>query len=301
MPPKKTTQSGERLQKVLAAAGIASRRSCEELILAGRVAIDGKVVVDLGVRVDPNNQRIKLDGEYIYLQRKRYFLLNKPKGYLCTNSDPAGRQRVIDLFPKEKTRLFTVGRLDENTHGLLLVTNDGELANRLAHPRYRIARTYLAQVVGNPSRETLDLLCKGIRFSEGYFRAESVRRRKSKGLSTYIEIVMNKGRNREIRRLLARVGHKIIDLQRIAFGPLKLGHLKVGRHRALKEDEIESLRQFKSDLPTKKQSRVRSGSTGRSTTSESRSRSVKQTKTGRPSTARSKSTQSRSTRKTRKR
>ena len=159
----------DRLQKVLAAAGIGSRRQCEEYILSGRVAVDGTIVQHLGSRADPLRQRIEVDGEPIKPDRKRYFLLNKPKGYLCTNRDPAGRPRAVDLIPDVGARLFTVGRLDENSEGLILVTNDGELANQLAHPRYRIPKVYQVQVVGNPSRETLNQLRRGIRFSTGSF------------------------------------------------------------------------------------------------------------------------------------
>jgi len=145
----------QRLQKVLAAAGIGSRRECEEYILAGRVTVDGQVVDQLGVKVDPAKQSIAVDGEPIRLERKVYYMLNKPPGVLCTNRDPSGRPRVIDLFPPDGPRLFTVGRLDEHSQGLLIVTNDGDLANRLAHPRYRIPRTYRVQVAGIPTGDTL--------------------------------------------------------------------------------------------------------------------------------------------------
>ena len=144
------TTTGERLQKVLAAAGLGSRRACEELIVAGRVEIDGQIAAELGVRVDPQKQEIRVDGTPLRQPKTVYYLLNKPPGYLSTNSDPTGRQRVIDLLPADE-RLFTVGRLDRSSEGLILATNDGELANRLAHPRFGIDKVYHVEVVGHPS------------------------------------------------------------------------------------------------------------------------------------------------------
>jgi 23S rRNA pseudouridine2605 synthase len=232
-----------RLQKFLASAGIDSRRHAEEYILAGRVTIDGEEVRDPAARVDPGRQKVRVDGELIKPQPKRYYLLNKPPGYLCTHRDPAGRPRAVDLAPQTAgTRLFTVGRLDENSRGLLLVTNDGELANRLAHPRYRVPRTYRVQVVGKVTRAMLDKLKKGLYFPEGKFRVQSIRRVRSKGQSTFLDLELTEGHNREIRRMLARIGHKVIQLERIAFGPLKLGRLPVGRCRPLRPVELKALR-----------------------------------------------------------
>lgn len=233
-----------RLQKVLAAAGFGSRRRCEEFIETGRVTVDGRVVSDLGAKVDPAQQEIRLDGEPVKPERKQYFMLNKPKGVVSTNRDPAGRPRIIDLFPKEHVRLFPVGRLDENSQGLILVTNDGELGNKLAHPRYQIPKVYRVQVAGNPTRETLDQLRRGLHFAEGKFRVQGIRRISSRGKSTFLEIVLNEGQNREIRRLLARVGHKVMHLERVGFGTLRLGHLAVGRFRPLKPAELASLREL---------------------------------------------------------
>lgn len=241
-----------RLQKFLASAGIDSRRHSEEYILAGRVTVDGKLVRDMGVRIDPQHQQVRLDGAVVKPQPFRYFLLNKPPGYLCTHSDPAGRPRAIDLVPQSKTRLFTVGRLDENSQGLLLVTNDGELANRLAHPRYQVRRTYRLQVVGKPTKATLDQLRKGVYFSDGRFRVQHVRQLRSKGNSTFLEMELSEGRNREIRRMLARMGHKVIRLERVSFGPLQLGHLAPGRCRPLRPAELKALRRFVEELPDRK-------------------------------------------------
>lgn len=244
--PQPSPVEPQRLQKVLAAAGLGSRRKCEEYILEGRVSIDGDVVEDLGMRVDPQKQDIRVDHVPVQPHRKIYFMLNKPKGVLCTNRDPGGRARVVDLFPGQEARLFPVGRLDENSEGLILVTNDGELGNRLAHPRYGIPRTYRVQVAGSPTRHTLEQLREGLYFSEGKFRVDSVKRVGSRGRSTSLELVLSEGKNREIRRLLARVGHKVQQLRRIGFGPLKLGNLEVGRYRRLTSTELAALRDWSS-------------------------------------------------------
>lgn len=236
-----TGSGGERLQKVLAASGLGSRRHCEEYITTGRVTIDGKVVTDLGVKVDLSWQKVTVDGEKLKATPKLHFVLNKPPGYLCTSKDPGGRRRVIDLFPPDMPRLFTVGRLDENTEGLLVVTNDGELAQRLAHPKYRIPRIYRALVAGDPSPETIAQLRKGMYFEEGRMRFDDVSKVKTKGQASILEIRMREGQNREIRRLLARVGHKVMKLKRIAFGGLKLGELELGAYRRLSPKEIVAL------------------------------------------------------------
>lgn len=238
--------SGVRLQRFLAATGLGSRRHCEEHIVAGRISIDGKVVRDLGTRVDPRRQEVRVDGELVRREPTRYFLLNKPRGYLCTNSDPAGRPRAIDLVPGDKLRLFTVGRLDEGSEGLILLTNDGELAHRLAHPRFEVRRTYAVQVAGRPTPETFETLKRGIFFHEGRFRIDWVRRVGTKGKSTFLEVGLAHGQNREIRRLFARVGHKVMRLRRVAFGPLKLGRLAEGRFRPLQAAELKALRDLAS-------------------------------------------------------
>lgn len=247
-----TNPSLIRLQKVLASAGIGSRRHCEEYIVEGRVTIDGKLVRELGTRVDPAKQKIHLDGELVRIEPKRYFLLNKPPGYVCTNNDPSGRPRAIDLVPQDGPRLFTVGRLDENSCGLLLVTNDGELANRLAHPRYGFEKRYQVQVVGKPTRETLGKLKEGMYFADGKFSVKGIKQLKTKGQSTFLELVLTEGQNREIRRLLARVGHKVIHLQRVGFGPLKLSRLGEGKYRPLKTTELKLLRLLIDKTPEKK-------------------------------------------------
>ncbi len=234
-----------RLQRFLAAAGLGSRRNCEELIVAGRVTVDGEVVTELGTTVDPQRQHVEVDGETVRLKPRRYVLLNKPKGTLCTHRDPASRRRVYDLVPRaEQDGLFAVGRLDENTEGLLLLTNDGELAQRLAHPRYGVPRVYRVQVAGLPTGETLKKLKRGLYFSDGRFRFQRIRRLGKRGRSTFLEVTLAEGRNREVRRLFARVGHKVMHLKRVGFGPLRLGHLPSGRCRDLTPAEVQRLREW---------------------------------------------------------
>lgn len=237
-PPRVAQCAPQRLAKILAAAGIDARRKCEEYVTTGRVTVDGKVITDLAFRADPFSQKIELDGEKLKVHRKVYFILNKPRGVVCTNFDPSGRPRVLDMFPQFKERLFTIGRLDEESEGLLLVTNDGELANRMAHPRYRVPKFYSCHVKGIPSAETLASLKRGMYFDEGKFAVEGVRMRKVAGDSSHLDIVLNEGQNREIRRLLARVDHKVMRLKRVGFGPIRLGELPAGGFRPLSPAEV---------------------------------------------------------------
>lgn len=232
----------ERLNKYLAHAGVGSRRQCDELIRAGRVRVDGQTVRELGTRVGPD-QEVSVDEQPVRTERHVYWLVNKPKGYLCTNHDPAGRPLAINLVPKVSQRVYTVGRLDEESEGLLLLTNDGDLANRLMHPRYGVDKTYLVQVAGQPTQTDLGKLVKGIFLSEGRVKAKRVKRLRSQGNSTWMQIVLAEGKNREIRRMLARLEHKVLNLRRIAIGPVKLGGLKPGKSRPLHKDELAALRQ----------------------------------------------------------
>src|SRR5262245_48829986 len=214
--------SMERLNKLLAHAGVGSRRHCETLISSGRVAIDGRTVRELGTKVDPDKQRVAVDGEPVRLERAVYWLVNKPRRYLCTNRDPAGRPLAIDLVPQVNQRVYTVGRLDEDSEGLLLLTNDGDLANRLMHPRFGVEKTYQVQVAGSPTAEDLRQLLKGVWLSAGHVRAKKVKRERKQGESTWLRIMLDEGKNREIRRMLARLGHKVLRLRRIALGPVRL-------------------------------------------------------------------------------
>jgi 23S rRNA pseudouridine2605 synthase len=232
----------ERLNKVLAHAGVGSRRQCEALIAAGRVAVDGQPVRELGTKVDAEAQHIEVDGQPIHGERLVYWLVNKPRGYLCTNHDPAGRPLATDLVPHVPQRVYTVGRLDEGSEGLLLLTNDGDLAHHLMHPRYGVEKTYLVQVAGRPSKEDLQQLLKGVWLSEGHVRARRVKRLKNQGESTWLKVVLNEGKNREIRRMLARLGHKVLRLRRTAIGPVQLTRLPPGKARRMSAAELAELK-----------------------------------------------------------
>ena len=239
----KSGESLERLNKYLAHAGVGSRRSVEDLILAGRVTVGGRVVRDLATRVEPG-QAVSVDGEAIKAERDAYWVVNKPRGYLSTNRDPAGRPRVLDLVAHIHERVYTVGRLDEDSEGLVLLTNDGDLAFRLMHPRFGVEKTYLVQVAGSPTRDDVQKLLAGVWISDGRARARSVKRLKKQGESTWLRVVLSEGKNREIRRMLARLGHKVLRLRRVAIGPVELGSLRSGKSRPLKPAEIEKLRRL---------------------------------------------------------
>ncbi len=231
----------DRLNKVLAAAGFGSRRQCDDLIRAGRVGVEGEKITDLGRKVNPE-QEVTVDGRPIHRQKLVYWLVNKPKGYLSTNYDPAGRPRVIDLALHVPERVYTVGRLDEDSEGLMLLTNDGELAQRLTHPRYGVEKTYWVQVAGLPTVEEVQRIRKGVWTSGGLFRAKHVKRLGKQGSSTWLQIILAEGKNREIRRMLAKLGHKVLSLKRVAIGPIHLSRLKRGKARRLSMDELKDLR-----------------------------------------------------------
>ncbi|MFM1996526.1 MAG: Ribosomal large subunit pseudouridine synthase [Planctomycetota bacterium] len=227
---------------MLAAAGLGSRRTCEELITAGRVEVDRKVVTQLGTRIDPLASEVRVDGEKLPSPKRVVYMLNKPVGVVTTNYDPTGRPRVVDLVPGEQ-RLFAIGRLDRMSEGLILVTNDGGLANLLAHPRYGVEKRYLVQVAGVPSQELLDKIRRGITLAEGRVHAKRVEIRSQHKQSAVLEMTLDEGKNREIRRMLARLGHKVHQLKRVAIGPLSLGNLLPSQWRQLSWTEIEGLRQ----------------------------------------------------------
>ncbi|EAQ80952.1 pseudouridine synthase [Blastopirellula marina] len=231
----------ERLHKVLAFAGIDSRRKCEALIQEGRVEVDGKFVTELGMKVDPEHQEILVDGQRLKFGKRVYYMLNKPPGVLSTNFDPAGRTRVIDMVPQD-VRLFTIGRLDRASEGLIVVTNDGELANRLAHPRYEIEKTYRVEVAGHPEPDAITFVRRGVHLAEGFVQPVSVVMKRKNKQSTTLEVILDEGKNREIRRLMAKIGHKVLRLKRIAMGPLRLGEMPEGAFRELKSAETKALR-----------------------------------------------------------
>ena len=230
----------ERVQKVLAAAGVGSRRACEELIAEGRVTVDGEVV-KLGDRADPTTQVIAVDGERVHTNPDLvYLLLNKPVGYVTTASDPEGRPTVLDLV-QPNPRVYPVGRLDVDTQGLLLLTNDGELAHRVAHPRWQVPKTYVAQVTGMVKKRQLRQLVEGVELEDGLARAVDARVLGSDRSRSLVEITLTEGRKREVRRMLAAVKLPLTDLARVRIGPIELGDIRPGRIRPLRGDEVRAL------------------------------------------------------------
>jgi 23S rRNA pseudouridine2605 synthase len=230
----------ERVQKVLAAAGLGSRRSCEDLIAQGRVAVDGEIVT-LGAKADPIAQVVTVDGERIHTNPNLvYLLLNKPPNVVTTVTDPQGRPTVMDLIPANP-RVYPVGRLDRDTEGLLILTNDGELANRLAHPRWEVEKTYVAQVRGTVKRHQLRELLDGVELEDGPAKAKSVRELGNAQDRTLIEIVLTEGRKREVRRMVAAVGMNLERLARVKIGPLPLGDISPGKFRPLTGGEVRAL------------------------------------------------------------
>ncbi len=233
---------GVRLQKLLAAAGVGSRRSCELLISSGRVAVDGQVVTELGVRVDPARQVVHVDGERVQLDASRVYLaFNKPLGVVSTMSDELGRASISDYLGNRTDRLFHVGRLDADTEGLLLLTNDGDLAHRLQHPAYEVPKTYLAQVPGPVPRDLGRRLRAGIELEDGPVAVDSFRLVDSAPGRALVEVVLHEGRKHVVRRLLDAVGHPVISLVRTDVGPIRLGDLKPGKTRALSRQEVGAL------------------------------------------------------------
>ena len=231
----------ERLNKFLAHAGVGSRRHCDELIVAGRVKINGQVVRDLGVKVDSSLQKVAVDDQPVRIEKPVYWVVHKPPGYLCTNHDPAKRPLASDLIPHVEQRVYTVGRLDEASEGMLLMTNDGELANALMHPRFGVEKTYLALVAGKPTPQDLQQLVEGVWIAEGKVKAVSAKRVRSQGESTWIRVILAEGKNREIRRMLAKLDHKVLKLRRVAIGTVQLDKLPKGKSRKLSAAELVEL------------------------------------------------------------
>jgi 23S rRNA pseudouridine2605 synthase len=233
---------GQRLQKFLAAAGVDSRRKCEELILDGVVQVNGRVVDELPAFVDPEKDAITVGGKRVRPVRKVYFLLNKPKGVICTSSDPQGRKKAIDLI-NCRERVFCVGRLDADTTGIILLTNDSELANRLTHPRYKVPKTYVARVKGQIKPETIERLKRGVWLAEDKTQRASVKILKRGRAESMIEITIRQGLNRQIRRMLAKVGLSVKSLKRTRIGKLTARGLGVGKFRMLTNVEVAYLKQ----------------------------------------------------------
>ncbi len=229
--------SAVRLQKFLAEAGIASRRAAEQIILSGRVGVNGEIVRLLGTKIDPLHDKVSVDGKPVRARRKLYIVLHKPVGYVCSRKDELGRKTVYELLPREWENAHTVGRLDFNSEGLIFLTNDGEFALRLTHPRYGVHKKYLATVEGKLEQQMLDRIVRGVFHGGEKLKAESARQVSR----NVVELELSEGKNREVRRLFESQGLSVERLQRTQIGKIKLGELKPGRWRALTETEIRTL------------------------------------------------------------
>jgi 23S rRNA pseudouridine2605 synthase len=224
----------ERLQKILAKAGLASRRNAEELIRQGKVTVDGRVITEMGFRVDPDKQEIAFEGRPLRLKEEKiYLLLNKPRGYVTTLHDPQGRPIVSSLLAGITSRVFPVGRLDFDTEGALILTNDGDFAQRILHPRFEIERTYQATVRGLPAREKIRLLEEGFELEGQKTWPARVRIVAREPATTTLEITIHEGRKRQVRKMFQAIGHRVLALKRIAYGGLRLGALPAGQYRRL--------------------------------------------------------------------
>jgi pseudouridine synthase len=233
-----------RLHKYLALCGVASRRAAETLVAAGRVTVNGNVVSNVRRGVHPEAQDIRVDGKRVEPEEKVYIMLNKPAGYLTTMSDPHGRRTVSELVAEIPQRVFPVGRLDMDTHGLLLMTNDGEVTYHLTHPKFEISKTYHAVVEGIISEKALDKLRSGVQLSDGVTSPAQVCILSQHGNESNIEIIIAEGRKRQVRRMCTEVGHEVVELQRVAMAELALGDLPAGTWRYLSPEEISQLRQL---------------------------------------------------------
>jgi 23S rRNA pseudouridine2605 synthase len=230
-----------RLQKYLAEAGVASRRASEQIILSGRVTVNGQVVQELGSKVDPAHDKVAVDGRLVRPKKKLYLALHKPKGYLCTKRDPEGRRTIADLLPREWENVQSVGRLDNDSEGLIFLTNDGDFSLKLTHPRYGIRKKYIVTVLGRVEPSLLARFLAGIEDAGELLKVAKARILSANNSRSVVELELAEGKNREIRRLFAAVDLEIERLQRVSIGPIKLGELPAGKWRILTETEIKSL------------------------------------------------------------
>lgn len=236
----------ERLQKVMASCGIASRRKSEELILNGKVRVNGKVITEVGCKVDPIRDIIEVEGKRIIpVQQHTYIILNKPKGVITSVTDPQGRKTVIDLLKDIPDRVYPVGRLDYQTEGLLLLTNDGELAYRMTHPKYEIEKEYIALVKGKPTQKAIQQLRSGIMLDDGMTAPAQVELLSNgEKENSKLKLVIHEGRNRQVRRMCEAIGHPVLHLRRMRIGFIELNGLKPGEFRHLEEQEVKKLKQL---------------------------------------------------------
>lgn len=236
------SEEGIRLQKALSQAGVASRRAAEIMIDEGRVEVNGSLVTEQGRRVDPDRDVIRVDGRRIPPPRRHaYLMLNKPRGVVCTMSDPEGRPTIADLVADRTPGLYHVGRLDTDTEGLLLLTNDGEFAQRMMHPRYELTKTYVAEVEGHLDEATLRRLRKGVKLEDGWVRPDEVRLGDRTPRRSLVTVVLHEGRNRIVRRMFDAVGHPVRHLSRVQVGPVRMGRLRAGSVRELTSEELGAL------------------------------------------------------------
>ncbi|ADL13181.1 pseudouridine synthase [Acetohalobium arabaticum] len=232
----------ERLQKVMSQAGVASRRKSEDIITAGRVEVNGEVVTELGTKVDPEQDTIKVDGQQIKREKLVYLLLNKPQGYITTVDDPHNRRTVIDLIQDVSQAVHPVGRLDKDTEGLLLLTNDGDLTYALTHPSHGIDKTYMATVKGVPNQSKIEALEKGIKLKDGWTAPAEAKLVAELAERAVVSLTIHEGRKHQVKRMLKSVGHPVEELKRIKFGPLDLTGLSPGEYRHLTNSEIKELK-----------------------------------------------------------
>jgi pseudouridine synthase len=233
----------ERIQKILARAGVASRREAERMMIEGRVMVNGRIVDTLGFKADPLKDHIKVDGRSLtHFEPKITLLLNKPRGYLSTVKDPKGRPTVMDLLKKVKWRTYPVGRLDFDAEGLLLLSNDGDLTYHLSHPRFSIRRTYLVKVRGVPDEKKLTRLKRGIMLEDGKAKVVSSYVLQQGEKNSWVRVVVSEGRNRLVKRMFSAIGHPVLKLKRVEFGPIQLRDLPIGQFRYLTPEEVEDLK-----------------------------------------------------------
>lgn len=233
-----------RLQKFLATCGIASRRKSEELISSGRVSVNKNIITEMGFKVDPDNDEVLIDGKKVELiEKKVYILLNKPIGYVTTVSDQFNRKKVTDLV-NISYRIFPVGRLDYNTSGLLILTNDGELTYKLTHPKFQIQKVYVAKIKGNPTKNSLEMFAKGLKIEDYTTAPAKINVKKENKEESIVEITIREGRNRQIRKMCDAIGHPVLELERIIMGRIHLGNLEVGNWRYFTEREIDYLKKL---------------------------------------------------------
>lgn len=230
-----------RLQKFLAEAGVASRRASEQVIREGRVSVNGRTVTELGTKIDPAHDKVSVDGRSLKPKRKLYIALNKPPGYICTRRDPESRQIISELLPPEWSNLVPVGRLDCASEGLIFLTNDGDFCLRMTHPRYGVRKKYKVTIEGGVDEDFAERLVKGVVHEGERLKAERARVLASGHSTSLLEIELAEGKNRELRRMFEVFDRRVIKLQRVQIGPIKLGELRLGRWRTLTDSEIKSL------------------------------------------------------------